>query len=145
MVVLEPTGRLRGYRARPIGALRDAGAKPVLVELEADDALAIIAALIENLPHRSMVALAGRAQPKLPVASLRVGGPLLEIGTFELALSRREAEILLRACAVELDEQGISELLQRTEGWAAGIFLTALAARDCRESVDSPAGGAHRS
>jgi len=272
MVVLEPTGRLRGYRARPIGALRDAGAKPVLVELEgslpfdviesklaipdvrrdsvsrtalvnrlraagafppvvvvapagygkttvlaqwaakdarpfawlsidgrdndpvvllrhlaaaldpidpieprvlealgsqapslwdsvmprltahlasgespfvlvlddvdlleADDALAIIAALIENLPHRSMVALAGRAQPKLPVASLRVGGPLLEIGTFELALSRREAEILLRACAVE----------QRTEGWAAGIFLTALAARDCRESVDSPAGGAH--
>src|SRR5947208_965377 len=34
MVVLEPTGRLRGYRARPIGALRDAGAKPVLVELE---------------------------------------------------------------------------------------------------------------
>src|SRR5437868_3766743 len=111
MVVLEPTGRLRGYRARPIGALRDAGAKPVLEALgsqapslwdsvmprltahlasgespfvlvlddvdllEADDALAIIAALIENLPHRSMVALAGRAQPKLPVASLRVGGP----------------------------------------------------------------------
>jgi LuxR family maltose regulon positive regulatory protein len=111
--------------------------------LESDDAIAIISALIENLPHRSMVALAGRAQPKLPVASLRVDGPLLEFGAYELALSRREAEMLLRSCAVELDEEAMVDLLQRTEGWAAGIYLTALAARDCRESVDFPAGEMH--
>jgi LuxR family transcriptional regulator, maltose regulon positive regulatory protein len=111
--------------------------------LESDDAIAIIAALIENLPHRSMVALAGRVQPKLPVASLRVDGPLLEFGAYELALSRREAEMLLRSFAVELDEEAMVELLQRTEGWAAGIYLTALAARDCRESVDFPAGEMH--
>src|SRR4026209_107200 len=34
MVVLEPTGSLRGYGARPIATLRDAGAKAVLVEPE---------------------------------------------------------------------------------------------------------------
>jgi LuxR family maltose regulon positive regulatory protein len=111
--------------------------------LESQDAVAIVAALIENLPHRSMVALAGRSQPKLPVASLRVGGPLLEIGPYELALSRREAEMLLRACGLELDEHGILELLERTEGWAAGIYLSALAVRDERESLDLGAGGLH--
>jgi LuxR family maltose regulon positive regulatory protein len=109
--------------------------------LESEDAIAIIATLIENLPPRSMAALAGRRQPKLPVASYRAGGPLLEFGAYELALSRRETEMLLRACAVELDEDAMVELLERTEGWAAGIYLTALAAHDCPESLDLPAGG----
>jgi LuxR family maltose regulon positive regulatory protein len=49
--------------------------------------------------------------------------------------------MLLRACAVELDEDAMVELLERTEGWAAGIYLTALAAHDCPESLDLPAGG----
>jgi LuxR family maltose regulon positive regulatory protein len=94
--------------------------------LESDDAIEIIATLMENLSPRSIVALAGRRQPKLPVASLRVGGPLLEFGPYELALSRREGEMLLRACAVDLDEDAMVDLLERTEGWSAGIFLTAL-------------------
>jgi LuxR family maltose regulon positive regulatory protein len=111
--------------------------------LESDDAIAILGTLIENLPPRSMAALAGRRQPKLPVASFRVSGPLLEFGAYELALSRREAELLLRACAVELDEDAMVDLLQRTEGWAAGIYLTALAARNCRESPGLSAGGVH--
>ena len=57
--------------------------------LESKDSIAIVTTLIENLPRRSMAALAGRRQPNLPVASFRVGGPLLEFGPFELALSRR--------------------------------------------------------
>jgi LuxR family transcriptional regulator, maltose regulon positive regulatory protein len=111
--------------------------------LESEDAISIIATLIQNLPPRSMAALAGRRQPKLPVASYRAGGPLLEFGAYELALSRREAEMLLRACAVELEEDAMVELLQRTEGWAAGIYLTALAARDCPELLELPDGEVH--
>jgi LuxR family transcriptional regulator, maltose regulon positive regulatory protein len=105
--------------------------------LESDDAIGIISTLIENLSPRSIVALAGRRQPKLPVASLRVGGPLLEFGPYELALSRREGEMLLRACAVDLDEDAMVDLLERTEGWSAGIFLTALAVRASRESPET--------
>src|SRR5262245_28823714 len=104
--------------------------------LESDEAIAIVAALIENVPARSMVALAGRTQPRLPVASLRVGAPLLEIGAYELALSRREAEMLLRACGVELEEDELLELLRQTEGWAAGVYLTALASRAVGEPGD---------
>ena len=97
--------------------------------LESEEAIAIVAALIENVPARSMVALAGRTQPRLSVASLRVGAPLLEIGAYELALSRREAEMLLKGCGVEPDEDELLELLRQTEGWPAGVYLTALASR----------------
>src|SRR5262249_33717077 len=97
--------------------------------LESEEAIAIVAALIENVPARSMVALAGRTQPRLPVASLRVAAPLLEIGAYELALSRREAEMLLKGCGVEPDEDELLELLRQTEGWPAGVYLTALASR----------------
>ena len=37
--------------------------------------------------------------------------------------------MLLRAAALELDDAEINELVERTEGWAAGLYLTALAAR----------------
>ncbi|MGN6430267.1 MAG: AAA family ATPase [Gaiellaceae bacterium] len=106
--------------------------------LDSEEAIAIVAALIENVPARSMVALVGRTQPRLPVASLRVGAPLLEIGAYELALSRRETEMLLRTCGVELEEDELLALLRQTEGWAAGIYLKALAAR----AVGEPDGDA---
>jgi len=104
--------------------------------LESEEAIAIVAALIENVPARSMVALAGRTQPRLPVASLRVGAPLLEIGAYELALSRRETEMLLRTCGVELEENELLELLRQTEGWAAGVYLTALTSEAVGEPAD---------
>jgi LuxR family maltose regulon positive regulatory protein len=106
----------------------------VLVLDDADlltrDSIAAVAALVEHIPSGSMIVLSGRTLPRMPVAALRASGPLLEIGPYELALSRREAEILLRSARVELPEAEINELLERTEGWAAGVYLAALATRD---------------
>ena len=98
-----------------------------LVSTDSPEAIGI---LIENVPPGSMITLAGRSLPRMPIATLRVAGPLLEIGPFELALSRREAEILLRAAGAELDESELAELLHRTEGWAAGLRLGALASEN---------------
>src|SRR5262245_16669601 len=95
--------------------------------LEAAHSVEAIGVLIENVPPGSLIALAGRALPRVPIAALRVSRPLLEIGSYELALSRREAELVLRFHGVELDENEIGDLLQRTEGWAAAIHLAALA------------------
>ena len=102
---------------------------PFVIVLDGADALVsndsteAIGILIENIPPGSMIALTGRTLPRVPIAALRVAEPLLEIGPYELALSRREAEILLRASGVELDETELAELLRRTEGWAAGLRL----------------------
>ena len=117
---------------------------PFVIVLDGADALVstdsteAIGILIENIPPGSMIALTGRALPRVPIAALRVAEPLLEIGAYELALSRREAEILLRASGVELDETELAGLLHRTEGWAAGLRLAALASL---EDGAEPAGG----
>jgi LuxR family transcriptional regulator, maltose regulon positive regulatory protein len=94
------------------------------------DSIGVVAELVKHIPVGSMIVLSGRVLPNLPVAALRAGGPLLEIGPYELALSRREAEILLRAARVELPDEEITELVLRTEGWAAGLYLAVLASLD---------------
>ena len=106
--------------------------------LESAESLAAIGVLIENIPHGSMIALAGRTYPRLPIAALRLAAPLLEFGSYELGLSRREAELLLRALGVEPDEREIAGLLRRTEGWAAGLHLAALANQEVGEELDGP-------
>jgi LuxR family transcriptional regulator, maltose regulon positive regulatory protein len=106
--------------------------------LESVESLAAIGVLIENIPHGSMIALAGRTLPKLPIAAFRVAEPLLELGSHELALSRREAELLLRASGVEPDAAEIAGLLRKTEGWAAGLRLAALASQEGGDGLDGP-------
>jgi len=98
------------------------------------DSISAVGELAKHIPVGSMIVLSGRVLPKLPVAALRVSGPLLEIGPYELALSRREAEMLLRAARVELADEEITDLVERTEGWAAGVYLAALAFRDVSDA-----------
>ena len=105
-------------------------------DLLSGDSVAALGTLVGHIPAGSMIVLAGRVAPALPVAALRAGGPLLELGPYELALSRREAELLLRAARLEPEDDEINELVERTEGWAAGLYLTALAAR--AESDEQP-------
>src|SRR5450432_1163217 len=74
-----------------------------------------------------MLVLAGRAAPQLGIARMRAEGRLFEIGPEMLALSRREARLLLRATGVEVSDGGAVELVRRTEGWPAGLYLAAVA------------------
>ena len=106
--------------------------------LESTDALEAIGILIGSTPRGSMIALSGRSLPRVPIASLRVAGPLLEIGTYELALSRREVELMLRASDVVLDEVQMTELTHRTEGWAAGLQLAAIGSQEEGDEAGEP-------
>src|SRR6266480_2009099 len=132
---LKPNGKSVVAKALPLlaEAIASRDSPFVLVLDGADqlrrDSASTVASLIEQIPAGSMIALSGRVLPRLPVAALRAGRPMLEIGPYELALSRREAEIVLRAAGVELADAEINELLDHTEGWAAGLHLAALAIR----------------
>src|SRR5215467_2274437 len=96
------------------------------------DALASPASsvLADHVPPGSRLALAGRGEPPLPVARLRAGGKLTEIGVGDLALTHAEAASLLRTAGVMLGEAELAELHQRTEGWPAGLYLAALYLRE---------------
>jgi len=91
---------------------------------------AALSVLADHVPAGSRLALAGRDAPPLRVARLRAEGKIVEIGPSDLSLTRDEAGALLRAAEVMLGEQDVAQLHERTEGWAAGLYLAALYLRE---------------
>ena len=79
-----------------------------------------------RVPAGSQIAIASREEPALPLGRWRAHGWVRELGPADLRLDDREAELLLTAAGVELDEDEIAELTERTEGWPAGLYLAAL-------------------
>src|SRR5207302_1598759 len=51
---------------------------------------------------------------------------LVEIRAVDLRFTLEEAQVLLEAAEVELSDSALALLVQRTEGWAAGLRLAAL-------------------
>jgi LuxR family transcriptional regulator, maltose regulon positive regulatory protein len=98
--------------------------------LRSRNATKVLATLAERIPTGSTLTLVGRLAPSLPIARLRADGNLLELRAADLALTRRESEALLRCLDAGLTEDEAAELVERCEGWAAGIRLSALAARE---------------
>jgi len=107
--------------------------RPVTVLLDHAEAvtnrqcLNTIAELVLHLPPGWRFALASRAAVPLPAARLRAQGGIVEIGAGDLAMGPLEAAHLLKGAGTDLDEASIHDLLQRTEGWPAGLYIAALA------------------
>jgi LuxR family maltose regulon positive regulatory protein len=90
---------------------------------------AALSVLADHVPRESRLVLAGRDRPPLRTARLRAEGRILEVDPGDLALTVQEAASLLAAAEVTLGDDELAELRQRTEGWAAGLYLAALAIR----------------
>jgi len=89
------------------------------------DALAF---LIENLPPNVHIFMASRADPPLPIARLRARGQLLELRLSDLRFTAEEtATFINQAIDLSLSLEDITALDSRTEGWAAGLQMAALA------------------
>jgi LuxR family maltose regulon positive regulatory protein len=91
---------------------------------EAFDILTQIALL---LPERHRLLVASRHLPRWPAPRMRAHGRLFELGADDLSLDADEAADLLRRSGVELHMADIEALTVGTEGWAAGLYLAALA------------------
>ena len=94
--------------------------------LRSQESVDAVSTLADQIPEGSLLVMAGRATPPLGIARLRASRRLFEIGPKMLALSRREAQVLLRATGVELADSDVVELVRRTEGWPAGLSLAGL-------------------
>jgi LuxR family transcriptional regulator, maltose regulon positive regulatory protein len=83
--------------------------------------------LLTYLPPALHLVLAARADPPLSLPRMRARGQLTEIRLSELGFSPAEAGALITSvAAVDLDAPTARLLQERTEGWAAGLQLTAL-------------------
>jgi LuxR family maltose regulon positive regulatory protein len=89
-----------------------------------------VAFLVDHLPPSLRLVISTRYDPPLPVARLRARGELLEIRAEELRFTPQEsAEFLNDLLALGLESDDIARLHERTEGWAAGLYLAALSLR----------------
>jgi len=82
--------------------------------------------LIKHLPEQARLVLITRADPTLRLGRLRAAGQLSEIRADDLAFDVREASALLTSDGFRLSTDSMWELMRRTEGWPAGLYLAAL-------------------
>ena len=91
------------------------------------DALRQLELLLMRAPARLRFVLAARHDVRLGLHRLRLEGGLTELRAGDLTFTLAEAGELFTAAGVELDEPALAMLHERTEGWAAGLRLAALA------------------
>jgi len=89
------------------------------------DALAQLELLIMRAPPELRFVLAARHDVRLGLHRLRLEGELAEVREPDLRFTLAEARELFEAAGVDLPE--VAPLVERTEGWAAGLRLAALA------------------
>ena len=90
-------------------------------------ALDVLASLTDHAPHGFRIVLTGRAAPDLPYARFRAQREMLEIGPDLLALDEAEVGALVEALGHRCSREEIRDLTERTEGWAAAVYLASLA------------------
>jgi LuxR family maltose regulon positive regulatory protein len=88
---------------------------------------------VSRAPENLTVAIAARAFPPRRLSRLRATGQVEEIGPGDLALTFEEVQEYMRASTeVTLSPRDIDTLRDRTEGWAAGLQMVAIALRGKR-------------
>ncbi|WP_369030782.1 LuxR C-terminal-related transcriptional regulator [Streptomyces adonidis] len=115
--------------------LNDRGRPVVLVLDEYDRVTAPeVAEQLEFVLHHAgrglRLVIVSRTEPLLPLHRYRAAGELTEIRAAELAFTSEEAVALLELHGLSLSVHAARALVERTRGWAAGLRLSALAARE---------------
>ncbi|HET6751785.1 MAG TPA: helix-turn-helix transcriptional regulator, partial [Actinomycetes bacterium] len=89
-----------------------------------------LAFFLDNLPAGVHVVLSTRADPALPLARMRARGELVELRAAELRFTDEEASALLNgSMGLQLPTDDVERLAERTEGWAAALYLAGLSLR----------------
>ena len=133
-------------RGSPDGAGPDASLDPVdLLLSQASEPAAPLVVIIDDthlLTHPDILGgldklvrrwrpglrliLAARSDPLLPLHRYRLAGQMAELRAADLAMTPDEIRQVLHAHRVSLPDRDVDVLAARTEGWAAGVRLSAM-------------------
>ncbi len=125
-------GVTQSFLVRLAAALADA-VQPVVLVLDQFDTAqppAMTEGLDFVLRHAAgglRIVLTSRTDSLLPLHRYRAAGEIAEIRHADLRFTHADAEALLGEHRLDLSQDGVRLLMQRTEGWAAGVRLCALA------------------
>lgn len=89
---------------------------------------------LSHLPPGLVMLVTSRQRPDWHLSRLRLSRQLLELHEQDMRLSERESTELLALQGAVLSAEALTVLLQRSEGWVAGLRLWSLAASETQES-----------
>ena len=99
------------------------------------DILKLVAFLLERIPDNIHIVILTRSDPALPIARLRSQNQLVELRSSDLSFSANEiSDLFNKKLKLKLSIDDVYSLETITEGWIAGLQLTALSIRG-REDI----------
>jgi LuxR family transcriptional regulator, maltose regulon positive regulatory protein len=103
--------------------------------IENNEVLKLMAYLLEHIPGNIHVVILTRSDLTIPVARLRSQHQMVELRSSDLSFSANEISLLFnKKLKLGLSIEDVYSLETKTEGWIAGLQLTALSIRD-REDI----------
>ena len=108
-----------------------------LHSVRSEASLGSIRYAIERLPAQARLVVSTRSSPAVGLGKLRASRALTELRARDLAFTVDEARELFVRERIELSAESVELLVERTEGWPAGLYLAALWLRD----LDNPDSG----
>ncbi|EXF95676.1 LuxR family transcriptional regulator [Pseudomonas fluorescens HK44] len=93
---------------------------------------------LNHLPDGLLVLVTSRQRPDWHLARLRLSRQLLELSEQDLRLTHDESRALLDRHSSSLRGEALESLIQRSEGWVAGLRFWLLAASEARNGGALP-------
>ena len=90
--------------------------------------------LISYLPSTLHLVISSRADPALTLSRMRGHGEILDIRMEDLRFNLQEAQdFFARLEGPELSDRNLTQLIKKTEGWAAGLLMANLSLRGIQD------------
>ncbi len=129
---LETGGDHEPWLIRIINAIAESGSDVFLVlddyhAIRRQAVHEIVETLLTHGPPALHLIVVTREDPPLPLARVRGRGELVELRTADLRLGVEEVDGILTSMGVRPGHEAVRQLTRRTEGWAVGVRLVALA------------------
>ena len=83
---------------------------------------AVLAAVADLPPHGCIIAIS-RSEPPASMVRLRANQALQMLGWNDLRLTRTESDAIVRLWGADIDEAGLGQIYDKTQGWPAGLIL----------------------
>ena len=98
--------------------------------LRSIESLTLLDGLLEVIPAGSQVVLVGRSASDVPLTRRRLDDLVGSFTTVDLAMSDNDATRLVASMRTPRTDDEIQQVVERAEGWPAGLRLLALAVHD---------------
>ncbi len=87
----------------------------------------VMRTILEHFPPSMQLVLITREDPPFPLAKMRAAKKMFELRTSQLRFTEEEVRVFFaQQPHISLEKEQIQHLINRTEGWIAGLQMTAL-------------------